>query len=122
MIFQNSFQVIWQNIEYNIGSGIDVISGKFTAPVDGVYFFHTQGRTYGNNGAYIYIYVYGSQKAYEYRRDDVGYEVFDTIATTAQFKLQKEDIVHVKFYGHFFNPEYSQYAYFEGHLIGQTNE
>ena len=39
----------------------------------------------GNNGAYIYIYVNGSQKTYEYRRDDVGYEVYDTITTTAQF-------------------------------------
>ena len=55
-----NLSVIWQNIDYNIGDGYDSSNGKFTAPVDGIYFFHSQGWAYGSNEAFIRFLVNGS--------------------------------------------------------------
>ena len=114
-----TFKVIWQNIDYNIGNGFGENTGKFTAPVDGIYFFYSQSKTYGSKNAEILLQVNGSSKAYA-RRDEDGEH--DTVTVTAQYKLQKGDIVNVYFYGYFYNPSNSNYAYFEGHLIRQIND
>ena len=110
--------VIWQNIDYNIGDGYDSTNGKFTAPVDGIYFFHSHGRTYGSSTAYIRFFVNGAYETFSYRDEDDGH---DTVTVTDQFKLNKGDTVYVYFHGKFYNPAYPHYTYFEGHLIRQIN-
>ena len=111
--------MIWNFIEYNIGNGYDSSNGKFTAPVDGIYFFHSQCRTYGTRYANIGFYLNGSGKTWAKRDEDDGY---DTVTATAQFKLKKGDTVNVYFGGYWNNPAFYRFAYFEGHLIRQINE
>ena len=111
--------VIWKNIDYNIGDGYDSINGKFTAPVDGIYFFHSHGWAYGTNEAYIRFLVNGSNKVIAHRNQDTG--EYDTVTLTAQFKLNKGDTVNAYFGGKFYSPIRSDHAYFEGNLIRQIN-
>ena len=61
----------------------------------------------------------GTEKTLTLRDEDDGH---DTVTATAQFKLKKGDTVNVHFYGTWYNPATSSYAYFEGHLIRQINE
>ena len=60
-----------------------------------------------------------SWSAAAYRDEDGEH---DTVTVTEQFELKKGDIVYVQFVGYFYNPSYSNFAYFEGHLIRQINE
>ena len=110
--------MIWQNTEYNIGNGLNINDGKFTAPVDGIYYFYSQARTYGSNGARIDLCLNGSRKSYAYRYED---EKYDTVTLSSQFKLNKGDTVWVYFSGYFYNPAHTHYTFFEGHLIRQIN-
>ena len=111
--------MIWKNIDYNIGDGYDSSNGKFKAPVDGIYFFHSQCRTWGTNYSYMQIHVNGSAKQEAYRHENHGY---DTVTATSQFKLNKGDTVNIKFGGKFNWPSHSNMAFFEGHLIRQIND
>jgi len=42
-------QVLWRNIEYNIGSAYDASNGKFTCPYDGIYSFYATSPINGQN-------------------------------------------------------------------------
>lgn len=118
MLVINLILVIWKTLEYNIGDGINPNTGKFTAPIDGIYFFYSHGRTFGGGQAWIQFFVNGSAKAYS-RRDEQG--DYDTVTLSAQFQLTKSDTVSVRFYGSFYYPHDAKNAYFEGHLIRQIN-
>ena len=114
----NFLLVIWKNTEYNIGNALNINDGKFTAPVDGIYFFYLQVRSLGSNSAYIALYLNGSAKSYGYRDED-GEN--DTVTLSSQFKLNKGDKVWAYFSGYFNNPANEYYTFFEGHLIRQIN-
>ena len=106
--------VPWSKIEYNIGNGFD--NGVFTAPLNGIYFFNIHARTYSSKVTDICLQVNGSDKSRSYHKnsDSRGY---DTLNLSCQFKLQKGDIVNVRYEGTFFRPEYYKWNHFEGHLI-----
>ena len=108
----NFLLVIWKNTEYNIGNALNINDGKFTAPVDGIYFFYLQTWSYGSNYAYIDFYLNGSQKSYSHRNEDGEH---DMITLSSQFKLNKGDTVWAYFNG------YVTHTFFEGHLIRQIN-
>ena len=110
--------MIWQNTDYNIGEGLNVSDGKFTAPVDGIYVFYSQARSYGSSSAYISFRLNGSEKSFAYRNEDGEY---DTVNLSSQFKLNKGDTVWVRFDGYFYDPTNEYYTFFEGHLIRQIN-
>ena len=110
--------MIWQNTEYNIGNGLNINDGKFTAPVDGIYYFYSQARSYGSSYAQILFMVNGSNKSFAYRNEDNEY---DTVTLSSQFKLNKGDTVWVYFSGTFQNPTYEQLTFFEGYLICQIS-
>ena len=95
---------------------MNVNDGKFTAPVDGIYFFYSQAWSYGSNAARIRFYVNGSNKAYAYREED---ENFDTVTLSSQFKLKKGDTIWVYFGGTYYIPNTAYCTFFEGHLIRQ---
>ena len=97
---------------------MNVNDGKFTAPVDGIYFFYSQARSSGTYTALIYFYVNGSDKAYTYRNEDGEH---DTVNLSSQFKLNKGDTVWVRFDGYYYYPTSEYYTFFEGHLIRQIN-
>ena len=110
--------MIWQNTEYNIGNGLNINDGKFTAPVYGIYYFYSQAQSFGSNNAQILFVVNGSNKSYAYRYEDNEY---DTVTLSSQFNLNKGDTVWVYFAGYFYNPPHTQFTFFEGHLIRQIN-
>ena len=97
---------------------MNINNGKFTAPVDGIYFFNSQARSLGSNQAQLAFLMNGSSKSYAYRNED-GEE--DTVTLSSQFKLHKGDTVWVRFQGYFYNPTNEQKTHFEGHLIRQIN-
>ena len=97
---------------------MNVNDGKFTAPVDGIYFFYSKAQSYGSNFARIDFYVNGSSKSYANRDED---EKWDTVPLSSQFKLNKGDTVWVKIDGYFSNPSHGPRTFFEGHLIRQIN-
>lgn len=92
--------------------------GKFTAPVDGIYYFYSQARSSGDKYATIYFYMNGSEKSYAYRDED-GEN--DTVTLSSQFKLNKGDTVCVRFEGTFYYPDQPDRTFFEGHLISKIN-
>ena len=110
--------VIWKNIDYNIADAFNNNDGKFTAPVDGIYYFYLQVHSYGSKHADIYLYINGSFKASAYRNEDGHY---DTVTLSSQLKLKKGDIVWARFAGYFNSSGDTRYAFFEGHLIRQMN-
>ena len=112
------FLVIWKNTEYNIGNGLNINNGKFTAPVDGIYFFYSKAQSFGSKTARIDFNLNGSSKSYGVR-DDNG--EWDMVSVSSQFKLNKGDTVWVNFSGYFSNPAYELSTFFEGHLIRQIN-
>ena len=114
----NFLLVIWKNTEYNIGNALNINDGKFTAPVDGIYFFYLQTWSYGSNYAYIDFYLNGSQKSYSHRNEDGEH---DMITLSSQFKLNKGDTVWAYFQGNFYYPNEKLHTFFEGHLIRKIN-
>ena len=108
--------VIWKNTEYNIGNALNINDGKFTAPVDGIYFFYLQAQSRGSNDAQIRFVVNGSNKSYSYRDEDGEY---DMVTLSSQFKLNKGDTVWAYFRGYFNYPHNEIHTFFEGHLIRQ---
>ena len=110
--------MVWKNTEYNIGNGLNINDGKFTAPVDGVFSFYSHAESDGSDNAEMLFVINGSDKSYAHRNEDAEY---DTVTLSSQFKLNKGDTVWVYFSGYFYNPTHVQYTFFEGHLIGQIN-
>ena len=104
--------------EYNIGNGLNINNGKFSAPVDGIYYFYSQCRSYGSHNAHISFHLNGSQKSYTSRDED---EQTDYVTLSSQFKLNKGDTVCVRFNGRFDNPTHSPRTFFEGHLISHLH-
>ena len=112
------FLVIWENTEYNIGNGYNINDGKFTAPIDGIYFFNFQAQAADSYMTYIYFYVNGSDKStgHKYAPGDKN-----IVTLSSQFKLNKGDTVWVRLFGQYTNPTYSKSFFFEGHLIRKLN-
>jgi len=110
--------VIWKNTDYNVGNGYNIIDGKFTAPVDGIYSFYTQAESLTSNYSNVAFYINGSHKSNTYRNKEGEH---DTLTLSSQFKLNKGDTVWVYFTGYFFNPRSASYTFFEGHLIRKIN-
>ena len=71
----------WQIVDYNIGAGYDENSGKFIAPIDGLYYFYTQVRSQGDDHANLYLCINDLEKSHIYRNEDDGY---DTLTLTSQ--------------------------------------
>ena len=97
---------------------MNINDGKFTAPVDGIYFFYLQAWSHGSNYAQIHFYLNGSQKSYSYRDEDAEH---DMVTLSSQFKLNKGDTVCAYFTGYVYYPADKLHTFFEGHLIRQIN-
>ena len=110
--------MVWKNTEYNIGNGLNINDGKFTAPVDGVFSFYSHAESDGSDNADMLFVINGSDKSYAHRNEDAEY---DTVTLSSQFKLNKGDTVWVRLYGYFRYPTSGDRTFFEGHMIRQIN-
>jgi len=114
-------QVIWTNIEYNIGSAYDASNGKFTCPYDGIYSFYATSSINGEKYGIIDIMVNQSVKSKHYlhnygKSGEYGEE--NHVSPQGLFKLKKGDTVHISMSGYFYyGSSDCTRTYFQGHLI-----
>jgi len=136
-MYHSDKQVIWQNIEYNIGSAYDASNGKFTCPYDGIYSFYVTSSIKGQNGGGIHIDVNGSTKVFHFLQNHVAgidewldsdflpryskkieSNQYKHVSPQGVFKLQKGDTVHIHMDGFFAYANYEcARTFFQGHLI-----
>ena len=53
----------------NLGNGLNIADGQFTAPVSGIYYFHFQGLTDDGNTNTVVLKLNGNQVASSYRSE-----------------------------------------------------
>jgi len=122
-MYRSDKQVIWQNIEYNIGSAYDASNGKFTCPYDGIYSFYATSPIYGEEYGNIDIMVNQSVKSKHFLRNygkygESGYGEENHVSPQGLFKLKKGDTVHISMSGYFYyGSSDCTRTYFQGHLI-----
>ena len=105
----------WETVGYNLGNAFNGNTGKFTAPVDGVYSFNLQTRSRGSNSAELQLRRNDNDlKAISYREENGG---SDTLTLSSQIYLNKGDTVCIWMLGYFDAINAFNIAYFEGHLI-----
>ena len=119
----NNTDIVFDTVRTNVGSHYNNSNGKFTAPVDGTYFFSygtllntTSTNAYGylrlafngsGSNAYIMHSSYNSSRNYE------------PLSWSGVVDLDAGDVVTVK--GHFQNSNTyggGSYTFFSGHLLG----
>ena len=86
------------NAIFDIGNNYNTSTGKFTAPVDGVYQFHARARTDGANPSYLYIVLYLNGSVINESHDitnGMGTNQH-TSQTTALVQLSAGDVVNPK--------------------------
>jgi len=126
-MYHSDKQVIWQNIEYNIGSAYDASNGKFTCPYDGIYSFYATSPIYGQDSSgrvegNIDIMVNQSVKSNHFLRNSgnghPNYGEENHVSPQGLFKLKKGDTVHISMSGYFYyGSSDCTRTYFQGHLI-----
>ena len=102
--------VPWQTAALNIGNAMDLATGIFTAPRDGVYQFHFSG--FGNSNAfYIYLRLNGYNVAYTY-----GHTNYDSASLQSRLQLKKGDTVNMFLAGGTLFDNADRYTSFTGWL------
>ena len=105
--------VVFDDVQFVIGQGLDTLTSVFTAPVGGLYLF-MHGNENGNNGASATeLSVNGIRK--RWNRIDT---LVEAGSATALLMLVPGDQVHVAL-----NPNdeiYCSYCYFDGALLYQS--
>ena len=114
--------MVWDSTRFNIGSHFNTSTGKFTAPIAGIYSFHVWGYAHAAAvGNYFYLQVNGTNKQTVLLHNNVDQE---TIRLSALRQLSASDVVHVQYLGatdhsqNIFSGGDEQWCGFEGYLIG----
>ena len=102
---------------FNQGGHYDTSTGKFTAPVDGIYSFAAQ--FYSNNqvSANMYIEVNDVQIASSQVNGTDDQSAYEGIEMAVTLKLDAGDTVHIESSSNGYHQN-SAYSYFCGHLVG----
>lgn len=114
---------VWNATEFNIGNHYDTSTGRFTAPVDGVYQFYAHGYFDGTARKRVYLYHNnGSTTNTRVFVTDNGGGAGQTVQFSRSVKMQAGDYCYVGFRidtSDSTDVYYSNiHSYFEGHLIG----
>lgn len=103
---------------HNLGGGYSTTTGKFTAPVDGVYFFHWMGYAHGTNVGNANLGLNGSNMvASSYVNAGSNDDNYPTINMTALLKLSANDTIHAYVETGAIHANKDRSA-FEGYLVG----
>lgn len=116
---------VFDQTDFNIGNGYDTSNGKFTAPIDGIYFFHSHLYLSGASGANWvspYLFINGVQRSrtiHDPQGGGYGHAIItDTFQLTAndyvEVRLQISGDTSVIFSG----DSTSGISVFTGHIIG----
>ena len=115
----------WTTIHHNMGGHFSTTTGKFTAPVTGLYWFNVSLATNSNGAATTYFgaeMYHNTQRIYSgwdehtagYQKTNASYQVYMTEGDTAHAGVESQ--VSITLLGS--NNDYSRYNVFSGYLIG----
>ncbi|XP_069076719.1 complement C1q tumor necrosis factor-related protein 3 isoform X2 [Pleurodeles waltl] len=111
--------IIFSSVETNIGNFFDVMTGRFSAPVAGVYFFTFSMMKHEEvDEVYVYLMHNGntiiSMHSYEAKGNQ------DTSGNSAVLKLSKEDEVWLRMGTGALHGDHQRYCTFAGFLLFDT--
>ena len=115
----------WTTIHHNMGGHFSTTTGKFTAPVTGLYWFNVSLATDSNGAATTYLgaeMYHNTQRIYSgwnehtagYQKTNASYQVYMTAGDTAHAGVETQ--VSITLLGS--SNDYSRYNVFSGYLIG----
>lgn len=82
----------------NVGGAIDLETGVFTAPVDGIYHFEFSGVKHKSaNYFYVFLQLNGDNVGFAMTHQFTG--SYDSVSLTASFRLKTKDLVNMYSYG-----------------------
>lgn len=114
----------WQSARLNEGGAMNLATGVFTAPVDGIYHFEFTGvKDSASTALGIYLQVNGANVGWA-RTNQATAENFDTVSLSASLRLKKNDRVNL-FNGGIptgvlFENGIDRYTHFTGWLVEET--
>jgi len=102
---------------HNVGGHYSTSTGKFTAPVTGIYFFSFSAMTYGENDCEVELLL-NTQRVVKFNANVTNDESnYESIGGSIVIKMSASDFLHPKVAGGNFhgNTDHSQ---FSGFLVG----
>ncbi|XP_029434947.1 complement C1q tumor necrosis factor-related protein 3 isoform X2 [Rhinatrema bivittatum] len=115
---QNS-GIIFSSVETNIGSFFDVMTGRFGAPVTGVYFFTFSMLKHEDvDDVFVYLMHNGNTIISLYSYEAKGKQ--DTSGNSAVLKLSKDDEVWLRMGSGALHGDHQRYCTFAGFLLFET--
>ncbi|XP_075124261.1 complement C1q tumor necrosis factor-related protein 3 isoform X2 [Leptodactylus fuscus] len=111
--------IIFSSVETNVGNFFDVMTGRFSAPVTGVYFFtFTMLKHEEVEDVYVYLMHNGNTIVSMYSYESKGKQ--DTSGNSAVLKLAKEDEVWLRMGTGALHGDHQRYCTFCGFLLFET--
>ena len=114
--------ITYNKLVTNVGNGMDINSGWFTAPLTGIYHFSFNGLT-DNSNAYIYIDVWKNDvKEFDIHDNNRlgNYNTLDNLSYSWTMVLTENDRVHLRVNrGKGFHVAKNHPVWFNGHLLKQ---
>ncbi|XP_048360123.1 complement C1q tumor necrosis factor-related protein 3 isoform X1 [Sphaerodactylus townsendi] len=115
---QNS-GIIFSSVETNIGNFFDVMTGRFGAPVDGVYFFTFNMMKHEDvEDVYVYLMHNGNTVFSLYSYESKG--KMDTSSNSVVLKLAKGDEVWLRMGNGALHGDHQRFSTFAGFLLFET--
>jgi hypothetical protein len=108
--------VVWSLTLNNVGSGYNTSTGRFTAPVAGVYIFRADFRAPNNSTTNILDIKSSTGGLTRYEVPAGGNWYHTTVA--AMYKLAAGDYVYIECGGGTLQPDSNSIDRFEGYLLG----
>uniref|UniRef100_A0A8C5LWU0 C1q and TNF related 3 n=1 Tax=Leptobrachium leishanense TaxID=445787 RepID=A0A8C5LWU0_9ANUR len=111
--------IIFSSVETNVGNFFDVMTGRFAAPVTGVYFFTFHMLKHEEvDDVYVYLMHNGNSIVSMYSYEAKGKQ--DTAGNSAVLKLAKQDEVWLRMGTGALHGDHQRYCTFSGFLLFET--